>query len=79
MKPALGESFSLEELQSMVGGYIEVIRTHTGDFMVCNEDGKLKRLPYNEQATERYRYGKHDRIAGDVVIAKFRELEGDGD
>lgn len=79
VKPAQGESFALAELQAMVGGYIEIIRTHTGDFMVCNEEGKLQRLPYNEQATERYRFGAHDRIAGDVVIAKFRELEGDED
>lgn len=79
VKPAQGASFTLEELQAMVGGFIEVNRTHTGDFMVFNEDGKGKALPYNEQATERFRYGKFDRIVGDVVIATFRELEGDED
>jgi hypothetical protein len=75
VKPASGESFSLEELQGMVGGYIQMVRTHTGDWLVCDEDGISKRLPFNEQATERYRYGSHDTIRGNVVIATYKELE----
>jgi hypothetical protein len=77
--PAAGVSFTLEELQTMVGGYIEVVVTHTRDLLICNENGKLTGLPMNEQATERYLHGKHDPIVGDVVICTWREMEGDGD
>jgi hypothetical protein len=75
VKPPVGAAFTLGELQGMVGGYIEIVRTHTGDFMVLNEEGKLQGLPINEVATERYQYGTHDPVVGDVVIAQWAELE----
>lgn len=39
----------LEDLQRMVGGYIEVVPLPgTGDIiMVCNEEGKLRHMRYN--------------------------------
>jgi hypothetical protein len=77
VKPATGRVFTIGELQGMVGGYIEVVRTHTGDFMVVNEDGKLRGLPPNDVATERYPHGRRDPIVGDVLIATWEELEGD--
>lgn len=49
-----GKSFSLKQLQSMVGGYIERIRLpgdHKHIFLV-NEEGVLKNMPENEVASE---------------------------
>ena len=39
-------SRTLENLQKTVGGYIETV-TLTADFVIiCNEEGRLKRLPW---------------------------------
>lgn len=39
-------SHTLENLQKTVGGYIEAV-TLTNDFVIiCNEEGRLKRLPW---------------------------------
>lgn len=46
-------SDSLENLQRIVGGYIEIVRLfreekgHPGVVIVCNEEGLPKGLPYN--------------------------------
>ena len=48
--PANGKDFSLEELNEIVDGYIEIL--HIGDkLLVCNEEGKLQNLQYNATAT----------------------------
>ena len=39
---------TLEAMQSLVGGYIEAINPwNDGALLVCNEEGKLKGLPWN--------------------------------
>lgn len=40
-------SDSLENLQRFVGGYIETVTLAEDVVIVCNEEGKLRRLPYN--------------------------------
>lgn len=48
--PANGKDFSLEELNEIVDGYIEIL--HIGDkLLVYNEEGKLQNLQYNATAT----------------------------
>lgn len=37
----------LEEMQALVGGYIEVLALEAGVSIVCNEEGKINRLPLN--------------------------------
>lgn len=37
----------IESLQKTVGGYIEQIRITRDMVLLCDEDGKLKELPYN--------------------------------
>ena len=37
----------LENLQQIVGGYIEAITLKPGVVLVCNEEGKIKGLPIN--------------------------------
>jgi hypothetical protein len=56
--PRNGKTFELDELQSVVGGYIQVIhpRSSENSLMVINEEGKLKGLPYNELATKLWLY-----------------------
>lgn len=48
-KPKSGAQFTLEELQEMVGGYIELVPGTT--FMFCNEDGRRLRLAPNREAS----------------------------
>jgi Domain of unknown function (DUF3846) len=76
IRPANGTNFALAEAQGLVGGLIEVFPLGDGRIMVCNEEGKLERLPVNVEATIIFRrtYGPGDTIVGDVVICRESEL-----
>lgn len=76
VEPKNGSNFQLEELQEIVGGYIEVIylNGNGGRLMVCNEEGKLNRLPYNEKATELYGH-RRDYIVGDVLVCDNNQIK----
>ena len=63
ISPANGNDFSLEEVQKIVGGYIEVIELSDGNLLVCNEEGKIMSLPENPKATEIAK--KHEAIFAD--------------
>lgn len=71
--PSNGKNFTLEELQEMVGGYIEIIRIPNKPSMrlVVNEDGQIKGLPTNHMAT--WIFGSE--IVGDVLYAPFDLLD----
>ena len=43
-------SDSLENLQKTVGGYIETVTLDNGVVLICNEEGKLRDMPYNFSA-----------------------------
>lgn len=67
----VGKSPKVEEVknelatfQSLVGGYIEVVRVTPEILMICNEEGKLQGLPPN------FSTGR-DVIAGTVVFVAF--------
>jgi hypothetical protein len=66
--PANGKDFSLEELNVIVGGYIEIL--HIEDkLLVCNEEGKLQNLQYNTTATSLINAaGIKDYIVGNVLF-----------
>lgn len=51
----------LEALQSLVGGYIETVTMPIKPYhiIVCNEEGKLQRLPLNRQ------------VGGDIIVGTF--------
>lgn len=38
---------TLRALQEAVGGYIETVTLDNGVVLICNEDGKLRDMPYN--------------------------------
>jgi len=73
--PKNGRSFTSEELHTLVGGYIEIVRTRyalTGVpdddlLMVINEDGKGLQLPVNRFASEMAMLGYLDVQQGDVI------------
>jgi len=71
ISPINGKNFQLEELQEIVGGYIEVMHLpNMGKKMILNEDGKSLELPINRLATELFRdsYQTSDIIVGDALI-----------
>ena len=75
--PANGVHWTLEELQTLVGGYIEIVHTKSGKFLVIDEEGKLKHKPVNLAATLLYRFGDHDPIVGEALIIETRlEMNG---
>jgi hypothetical protein len=77
LQPPNGVHWNVNELQILVGGYVEVVNTHDGRYLVLDEEGKLKRKPLNIAATRMYQYGRRDVIAGDVVLVDTRlELDG---
>ncbi len=75
--PKNGKTFQLEEMQGIVGGYIETIRLLDGRVMVLNEEGKLKGLPVNHMATSVAGASifTHDVLVGDVLVCESKEIE----
>ena len=72
-----GKTFNLDELQSFVGGYIEIIYLNDNELMVVNEEGKINDLPVNVNATEIF--WKHlntsDYICGDALVCEQKMIE----
>lgn len=70
--PKNGKKFELEELQEIVGGYIQAIRLSESQSMIVNENGKLYNLEHNAEASviaHSYRaIFDNDFIVGDVAI-----------
>ena len=62
---------SLENLQSVVGGYIEHVNLGDGLAMICNEEGKLKGLEPNFRITNGFGTVV-DEIVGTVIIAGIK-------
>ena len=67
--------FKLDELQTFVGGIIEIVKTKDGRTMVINEEGKINDLPINQKASLLYQYNEFDFIAGDVLICDSKEID----
>jgi hypothetical protein len=70
--PANGETFSIEELQEMVGGYFEYVPVPNKPSMrlVVNEDGLIKDLPINPMASGVY----GAVIVGDALYTPMKML-----
>lgn len=43
---------TLEDLQRIIGGHIEYVQVDDRLFLICDEEGKLKNLPINNNATK---------------------------
>lgn len=76
--PSNGKDFNLEELQKMVGGYIQLVSTRPPvREMYINEEGLNDNLPLNDKATDLIdpKWWVHDGVRGDVVvIARGRRM-----
>lgn len=65
-RPDNGTDFSLEELQGIVGGYIQIVQCPDDMIMVVNEEGLLLNLPVNPVASLFAR----QYIVGDVLYCR---------
>jgi hypothetical protein len=85
--PANRRVFTLSELQTAVGGYIEMVRAPVnlsdvnGERMwLCvNEDGKRLQLGINHHATLLYHQAgglREDVVVGDVILGTHTEFGG---
>lgn len=76
-EPINGVTFSLKELQKIVGGQIEVDYLPNLGYTVVHEEGKLIGLPLNKTATGIYHTvtGASDYIVGDVLICHPSQIE----
>jgi hypothetical protein len=70
--PENGTFFTLKELQNYVGGYIELLLTNDERTMIVNEEGRLKNLKVNEEASKLI---ESVIIVGDVVLCDWSMLE----
>jgi len=75
---------TLEQAQEFVGGYVEGITFPNGDYLIINEEGKLKDLPLNSEATmmwratftkDKYAFGYDDFVVGPAILIKAKALK----
>lgn len=75
--PKNGTTFELEEMQEIVGGYIEIIRLNDGRIIVVNEDGLNLNLPVNIEATNILRrdHSTTQYIVGNSIVCDSDMIE----
>jgi|TARA_R100000935_G_scaffold10727_2_gene21420 hypothetical protein len=61
---------TLESMQKLVGGYIEMVHLNDGQVLVCNEEGLLYGLPFNINASELAGL----QIVGDAILCDRNEI-----
>ena len=75
---------TLKEAQAFVGGYVEGISMPNGDYLIVNEEGKLKGLPFNEEASKLWKdtfdndnfiTGRDDFVVGNAILIKKSALK----
>ena len=75
---------TLKEAQKFVGGYVEGITFPNGDYLIINEEGKIKNLPLNPEATllwrmtftkDKYVTGYDDFVVGPALYIKKHALK----
>ena len=75
---------NLKAAQEFVGGYVEGITFPNGDYLIINEEGKLKGLPYNPEASalwkatfdnDNYITGRKDFVVGPAILIKKDALK----
>lgn len=71
VEPKNGKDFSLKELQSIVGGYIDIIHLKSGNILVVNDEGAINGSCINLRASKIY--GSY--LFGDVLHCKSEEVK----
>jgi hypothetical protein len=59
---------TLPALQNIVGGYIEYVDLEENVSLICNEEGKIKNLPFNRKVCD-------DIIVGTFIITGVKDEE----
>lgn len=76
IEPKNGKDFSLEELQNIVGGYVEIHKLKNNELMVMDEEGYFKRKHTNSKATWRFCEDvTYAIIVGDVLICNDKQIK----
>lgn len=82
VEPKNGKDFSLKELQSIVGGYIDIVYLKSGNILVVNDEGAINGMPLNKKATLLYNeslkeqgYNEPQYIFGNVLVCKSKEVK----
>ena len=75
---------TLKAAQAFVGGYVEMITFPNDDILIFNEEGKIKNLPLNPEATalwratfdnDNYITGRKDFVVGPAILIKKQALK----
>ena len=75
---------TLEQAQKFVGGMVQGITFPNGDYLIINEEGKLKGLPLNPEATalwkatfdnDNFITGRNDFVVGPAILIKKQALK----
>ena len=62
---------TLEQAQKFVGGMVQGITFPNGAYLIINEEGRLKNLPLNPEATLLWRmHFDHNDIVGPAILIK---------
>lgn len=76
VQPKNGSNFSIEEMSEIVGGIFEILSLNFNRYMVVNEEGKIKDLSINEEATKIcLKSGINDIIVGDVLVCDRNQIK----
>lgn len=78
VRPENGKTFGLEEMQDIVGGYIEIVSMGDGNVMVMNEEGKYLCEPNPAASEKMLALGAifpFDEIYGDVLVCRSEEVD----
>ncbi|WP_300701012.1 DUF3846 domain-containing protein [Bacteroides sp.] len=77
--PANGQTFTLKEMQSYVGGNVQIVELNNENIMAFDEEGKIKGYEMNFCATIIARGSRAiystDYIAGDAIVCKSNMFE----
>ena len=74
----------LKAAQKFVGGMVQGIEFPNGDYLIINEEGKLRDLPLNSEATmmwratftkDKYLFGYDDFVVGPAILIKKAALK----
>jgi len=74
----------LKAAQKFVGGMVQGIEFPNGDYLIINEEGKLRDLPLNSEATmmwratftkDKYLFGYDDFVVGPAILIKKDALK----
>ena len=71
---------TLEDAQNFIGGYVERVKLIDGRRMLVDEDGKLKKLPINKEATDILNksgtYPFMYNVLGNVIVIESNVRKG---